>query len=746
MTAHHRSRMCGRAWIALGILVATIAIARPASAAAEPTRVTEPLTVAVDRTVRPRAESLAAGTGRDGAVPVAALADTFGNQGEFIADELIVASADRDALDRILERWHGTVLKTVEPGRAEIHAAPRHLVRIDTDTVATDTLVRDLGHLEPDVRGAQRVSTDQGLALLAAAARAGVEGLDVDLNWLGEEHTIRTRTTTEVAGAPNPFTQPDLCEIGKAGATVSTCLQSISVGEAWSLLARSGRLPVAAPLRMAIIDGGFPAGGDPDWPPIIAQTTSGPNPLLCSGGLSCPFHGHNVTSTAMDLVDNNLGYAGIAGLVASPIQLPAGIAVMPDVFTVTSSLNIAVATGARVVNMSFGGMVPAAGAAFAGGFDLFVQSVRAKGIVLFASAGNAGQDVDVVHCAIFCWEAEYAWPCETTGVLCIGGLDFNSRADFPLSNFGRGGLDPGNSVDVWAPFFVRVGLDPSDPGFPNGTKLFTGTSAASPFAAGVAALIWAGSPSLTAAQVEGVLLGTASLSSVTSSRSKPSGELMVDAEAGVLGALGGNAPPEISIVKPASGSVFPRGLVHVEANATDDGGTPTVVWFVDGKAVDTGMTANLWLFDRSFGSHKITAVAQDGTFSTPDADGGIKVQLTNQAPTVSIVGPTSGQNFSPISSPTKPSLICLEGKSSDANFANGSLPESNVAWEIDGTFVASGHRATIDAPSLGVGTHTIRFAGTDDGGLVAAATVTVTVGFGPPVVGGPGGGLVVVGC
>src|SRR5439155_633682 len=85
------------------------------------------------------------------------------------------------------------------------------------------------------------------------------------------------------------------------------------------VLARAGRNPLtSSPVPLAIIDSGF-TNGYPDWPAVIAQKTSGPNPTPC-GGSPCPWHGNAVTETALALTDDRFGTAGVAGRVAAPAR------------------------------------------------------------------------------------------------------------------------------------------------------------------------------------------------------------------------------------------------------------------------------------------------------------------------------------------------------------------------------------------------------------------------------------------
>ena len=666
-------------WLVL-VIVAVLAaqlVAAGGAAADEPANVEEPLSFVVDESLEP------VGGAKEG---VATIADSHGSRSDFAADELIVVTDDDKALEGLLERRNGKLLRSFEPAEYGFESLrPRYLVHIDASKAEPEQLASDLERLGVEARGEHRLSSQEALGLFAVAAGETLDGMAVDLNWLAQGTTIRTRTTTEApaADASLPVYTPDAYQWGHlANGTV----QDTGIGEAWNLLARAGRLPVAGTgPRIGILDSGF-APFDADTPAGSVQLSSGPGTVPCTGG-PCPFHGSNVTSTAMALVDNRFGAAGAGGPVARAIQLGHS----GDMFSAANGIVLLTGVGARVINMSFSGTLPAAAAAFTGWFDANAFAARARGAMLVASAGNAGSDVDTVDCFGACWEGAYNWPCETAAVFCVGGLGNNSKAPHSSSNFGGGrNLAGSGTVDIWAPWFAVSGIDPSDTGFatnPNRAKNFSGTSAAAPVVSGVAALVLAARPGFTPAQVESTLLSTAQPGSGFAS-------LTIDAQGAVTSLLLPNLPPDVSIAQPTNGSSVPRGFVQFRANASDrEDGIPRVRWFADGSTfLGEGVNVVLSTHGLPFGLHRITAVAIDsGGQSVPDADGGVTINLVNTPPSVSISKPTNGSVFyiyrNYLQGGWSGETIDLVGTSSDSNNSPATLPNGQVWWTRNGAYL-----------------------------------------------------------
>ncbi len=623
------------------------------------------------------------------------LVDSSGIPVDFSTKELILMTSDAAKLDAFIDKYDGELLKTYDPQEYGVAGLEKiHVVKIDASAVDEAQISKDLKSVDPNAQGAHKVSSQKALKVLAVAAKEIAAGNKVAVNWKGKSAQFLDRTTVEApiasGGSFDAFTLPHLAE-------GDTSNQDIGVAEAWRVLELGGQLDER--VDIAILDQGF--SQDSDWPFGLTalSTVPGVPALGTPASGDSPWHGTNVVSAAMAVPDNAFGSAGPAGPVARPITIATSL----DFVTSIASVLAAAGRGADIINMSYGARVPAAFSFTVGPFDLTTLAVRSQGTLIFAAAGNDNENIDARESVfgIDVWEKAWHTPAENSGVIAVGALSYNSQARASFSNFGN------DQLDIYAPGVVEVGPDPSNPG--NIVRIVSGTSSASPFAAGVAALIWAADPSLSASGVENILYETAVKNPHVSVHQ------YVNALDAVLAAIG-DVPPYVKITNPASGSSFSRGVsVPLVADREDyEDGLLNVVWSSDREVGDIGSSPAFL----SYGIHEITATVTDSAGQS--ASDSITIEITNEAPVVELVTPEPGAIIY-TGNPTQ-----FSATSQDFNEPSQMLDNADMVWtsNIDG-HLGFGH--SLFAPLTTPGEHLISIEGTDSQGESARVIFNVHV-------------------
>ncbi len=234
-----------------------------------------------------------------------------------------------------------------------------------------------------------------------------------------------------------------------------------------------------------------------------------PNPGLPNGGKS--EHGTHVAGIAAATGNNKLGIAGVAyttNVQILPIKVFDDRGITGKVDDLIDAILWAagiplegVANNpkpADIINMSLG-VDPSAITDKLASLSAAIAQAKAQGVVLFAASGNAGQSDLILT------------PASDPNVISIGSVDDGfGRSSF--SNYNS----TGDSVDFMAPGGVSKGTfcggsNEIRSTFPKTTEYgcLRGTSMASPFAAGVAALILSQNPGLSPDQVKAKLLASA---------------------------------------------------------------------------------------------------------------------------------------------------------------------------------------------------------------------------------------------
>jgi len=694
------------------------------------------ITVQVDDEVSPSRLELEPLAGGSGARPLGAVTDETGFVAEFVQNELMLLTGDPAALNAFLARWEGVVLRQIEVPDPNQPDLTFYLVRINADLADRSTLGADLGDLIPeasDLAMTLRASSEADLRLLTAAAQELAQGTQVGVNWIPKPQGYMDRTTEEAPIGPGDYVPNAYCwDYLNAGS-----LQDIGVTEAWRALDVAGLL-VPESVEVAVVDAGFQtsvASPNPDLPPptVLPDSEIDPysltNPMEC-GGWDCPYHGTNVLSSLMAIPDNSLGVAGVAGPIASPkiFVTTDTFSDYEDYYTIVAAIVEELSSaGSRIFNMSGAVRVPGYLAPLAELLNSMLRTfdVISDEILIFGAAGNNGWDID---CKVGGYETSLMVPCELDHVICVGGLAANSLDRDEGSNFGR------HDVDIWAPFTVWVGPDPAVPE----VHQVSGTSFATPYAAGVAALIWATNPSLSDYEVWEVMRDTA--------HDSPHGAVRryVDAHDAVLHELPG-APPDICIVSPgdgsgcgvggtcSAGSVGPaagsRGIVGFSGglpirfdawvgDADQDPGTLDVVWTSDLEGGTIGTGSSFWIRDLSYGTHTVRATVTDADgFSVFDE---VIVVIVNDSPKVEIIEPLGDWEF------CVGETITLRAHSFDPNLLGNPLPGGNLAWfsSWDGP-LGSGEELRRSLSTAA--SHIITIIGHDGNGLTDTDAVVINI-------------------
>ncbi|HET6277292.1 MAG TPA: S8 family serine peptidase, partial [Candidatus Polarisedimenticolia bacterium] len=492
---------------------------------------------------------------------VAVVSGPDGGRSEFVADEVILLPAGPAELAAFLAAFAGTVIDDgaivppppeIPQARLRIVAPTGHvLIRIDLDSIAFDsgTFIGAMQQIGFD--GHYKFSSLDGAKLSLVLAQARPAGWNATPNQVffprqacsdecvpfrAQEH-LRLPVTPDPTVPNEGFLDPFL---GSHFPWLSD--PEIDVTGAWQIVACLG-LPYAAvePFTfrpyVAILDGGFSLNSDYfGWPGPVLQldlvdddlaVDGQVNHATCTGGSACPWHGQGSLGTAVAVVDNRWGGAGTGGTVGTPIATRLPLSMYDTAHAIINVMR----WGADVVNMSYGGECDSWCRAFAPftGLDALEEAAdraRAAGVVLVAAAGNDTRPVGS--------EGTYDVPCVIPGVICVGALAANGpgTADKVAAGFSNWG----SAVDIWAPGVSVesttspqfLGMDEDGDGLfdedlrdgadldgdmttdeDDARYLFAGTSAASPFIAGIAAMMKTIDPGLGHDGVLAILQSTA---------------------------------------------------------------------------------------------------------------------------------------------------------------------------------------------------------------------------------------------
>lgn len=187
-------------------------------------------------------------------------------------------------------------------------------------------------------------------------------------------------------------------------------------------------------------------------------------------------HGTHVAGIISACTDNGIGIAGVAPNVRlMPVKVldSSGSGSYSDV---ANGIIFAVNNGANIINLSLGG--------YSGNSTLAsaVQYANSNGVLVIAASGNAG--ISSIY-----------YPAAYSEAMAIGATDSNDNRAY-YSNYGDG-------LDVVAPGSSIYSTVLGSYGYKSGTSMAT------PYVAGLAALIWSLDPALSNTEVREIIQTTA---------------------------------------------------------------------------------------------------------------------------------------------------------------------------------------------------------------------------------------------
>ena len=366
-----------------------------------------------------------------------------------------------------------------------------------------------------------------------------------------------------------------------------------------------------------------------------------------------------------------------------------------DLANAVLAINYATAMGARVINASWGDTE------YSQALYDAIANADAHGVLFVTAAGNDGEDNDT--------SPHYPANFDLPNVIAVGATDSSDNLAY-FSDYGR------DTVDIAAP---GVSIYSTWPG--NQYKSDSGTSMASPYVAGAAALVLAAHSGASPATIKALLMKTADHPAALAGTSESSGRL----DAG--NALTCSGSPQVIVDSPGPGFVAVPGhpvAVRIEAGvcgapsgvtvSATGGGSP-IALTARGDGVYTGSYT-----PAGAGSTTITANATAKATSATDTN-----SVTGTTPAAIAV---NGAPVTVTSATGEDELLAFDGTAGtrlSAMLSNSTISTTTVTVRApDGSTVATKSLSTGDAfidtvvlPQTGTYVVTVHPLGTTGGSM-----------------------------
>lgn len=277
---------------------------------------------------------------------------------------------------------------------------------------------------------------------------------------------------------------------GLGAPSVSAAIADPLIDQQWGLTTIGARdvwnQSTGVGVTVAVIDTG--SGPHPDLDANLEPGRSIIGLVDIPSAIDVNSHGTHVTGIVAAINGNGIGVSGVApNARILPLRVFASEG-QSSPNDVARAIEIAVDAGVRVINLSLGSNTESISTRVA------LQYAADHDVLVVAAAGNEGENQPP------------SWPAADDNTLAVTALDENHN----VASFAR----RGEYIDISAPGVTILSTRTSDFSCrglaqPAGYGCGSGTSFATPFVSGAAALLFSARPSITAAQVRFLLISTA---------------------------------------------------------------------------------------------------------------------------------------------------------------------------------------------------------------------------------------------